>query len=519
MRLPEYDRLDAIALAGLVARREVTAAELLEAALERADARNPALNAIVARYDDEARARAAGPLPDGPLSGVPFLMKDLLAAWKGHPLTASSRMREGWVAPEDSEVVRRLLAAGLVLFGQTNTSEFGIMGTTEPAMRGPTRNPWDRSRSSGGSSGGSAAAVAARIVPAAHGNDEGGSLRIPASACGVFGLKPTRGRVSFAPRYGQISSGLAVDGAITRSVRDMAALLDALAGAAPGDPHAAPPPTRPFSAEPATAPGRLRVAFTTDSFFGRTTAPECRDAVLDAARLLASLGHEVAEARPPLPREPLVNAYLVAVAAQTAADVAEAARLTGRRPGPDLLEAETWALARGGEVLSAKDLVLAEQEMDRAARTLGAFFETHDVLVTPTLAHPPLPLGALASKPVERLGLRLVARAGSRALLRRFFEEVGGRAFDATGYTMPFNQTGVPAMSVPLHWTAGGIPIGVQVAARFGAEATLLRLAAQLEQARPWADRAPALPGYSTTYRRPSTSGSMALDERSSSSG
>ncbi len=491
VRFPEYDQLDALALADLVASREVTPLELLEAALERAEARNPRIDAIVARYDDEARNRARGPLPRGPLSGVPFLVKDLLAAWKGHPLTGSSRLLEGWIAPEDSEVVRRLQRAGLVLFGQTNTSELGILGTTEPELRGPTRNPWNAGRSAGGSSGGSAAVVAARIVPAAHGNDGGGSIRIPASACGVFGLKPTRGRISHAPHHGEVFCGLAIDGVLTRSVRDSAALLDVLAGPAPGDPYAAPPAARPFAAEVGTPPGRLRVAVTHAPLFGRTTAPECREAVYEAARLLARLGHDVVEARPEFPREALVRAYVVALAATTAADLAFAARVSGRRPGPDAVELETWALAAGGRALSAEDLVLAQQEMHRAARTVGAFFEEHDVLVTPTLAHPPLPIGALALRPLERLGLRVVARLRSRPLLERFFAEVSSRSFEATGNTMLFNQTGQPAMSVPLHWTADGLPVGVQFVAGFGEEATLFRLAAQLEQARPWAERAP----------------------------
>jgi amidase len=493
MRLPEYDQLDALGLAALVARRQVTPAELLEAALERADARNPALNAIVARYDDEARARAAGPLPAGPLSGVPFLVKDLLAAWKGHPLTGSSRLLDGVLAEEDSETVRRLQAAGLVLFGQTNTPELGIMGTTEPAFRGPTRNPWDLTRSAGGSSGGSAAAVAARIVPAAHGNDAGGSLRIPASACGIFGLKPTRGRVSLAPRYGENQSGLTVEGVMTRSVRDAAALLDVLAGTAPGDPYGAPAPARPFFSEVGAPPGRLRVAVTTEPFFSRTTAPECRDATLEAARLLASLGHEVVEARPPLARDALVHAYVVALAAAVSAEVEAAARATGRKPGPENLEPETWALAAGGATLPARDLVLAEQEMQRWSRDLAAFFQDHDVLVTPTMAKPPLPIGALAAGALERLGLRAVARLRSRRLLERLFDEIGGRAFEATGYTMAFNQAGVPAVSVPLAWS-GGLPIGVQLVARAGDEATLFRLSAQLEQARPWAGRLPPQP-------------------------
>jgi amidase len=492
VRIPEYDRLDAVALAELVSRGEVSAAELLEAALERADARDPHVNAIVARHDDAARERARGPLPRGPLSGVPFLVKDLLAAWKGKPLTGSSRLLEGFRAPEDSEVVRRLQRAGLVLFGQTNTPELGIMGTTEPALRGPTRNPWDTGRSAGGSSGGAGAAVAARIVPAAHGNDSGGSIRIPASACGVLGLKPTRGRVSLGPGRGEYFCGLTVEGVITRSVRDAAALLDALAGPAPGDPYTAPPPARPFSAEVGTPPGPLRIAVTPAPLFGRTTSPECKEALYDAARLLARLGHEVVEALPEFPREPLVHAYLVALAANVAADVSAAERDTGRRAGPHLLEPETWALAAGGRVLSAEDLVDAERVMHVTARSIAAFFDEHDLLVTPTMAHPPLPLGALALRPAERLGLRAVARLRSRRLLERVFDEVGARSFEATGNTMLFNQTGQPALSVPLHWTAGGLPVGVQLVARFGDEATLLRVAAELEQARPWATRAPA---------------------------
>jgi amidase len=493
VRLPEYDRLDALGLAELVARREVTALELLEAALERADARNPRINAIVARYDDEARARARGPLPGGPLSGVPFLLKDLLAAWKGHPYTCSSRLLAGFVAPEDAETVRRFQAAGLVLFGQTNTPELGVMGVTEPALRGPTRNPWNPAYTSGGSSGGSAAAVAARIVPAAHGNDGGGSLRIPASACGLFAMKATRGRVTLAPAFGEALGGFAIDGVLTRSVRDSAALLDAIDGPAPGDPYAAPPKERPFLAEVGAPPGRLRIAFTRDGLFARSTDPECAAAVDAAARLLADQGHELVDARPKFPRDALARAYLVTLAAQTAADVALAARHAGRRPRAGDLEPETAALAAGGRALSAEDLVLARVELEQASRGVAAFFERHDALLTPTLARPPVRVGALAARSHERLALRLVARLGSRRLLERLFDELGSRSFDATGNTMLFNQTGQPAMSLPLHFSRDGLPIGVQVVGRFGAEATLFRLAAQLEQAAPWADRAPPL--------------------------
>jgi amidase len=497
LRLPEYDQLDALALAALVARREVSAAELLEAALERADARNPALNAIVARYDDEARARARGPLPAGPLSGVPFLLKDVLAAWKDHPLTASSRLLDGLVAAYDAEVVRRLHAAGLVTFGQTNAPELGILGTTEPRLRGPTRNPWSPAHTAGGSSGGSAAAVAARIVPAAHGNDGGGSIRIPASACGLVGLKPTRGRVSLAPAHGEAWCGFTVEGVLTRSVRDAAAFLDAIAGPAPGDPYAAPAPARAFSAEPGAPPEPLRVAFTTGSLFGRTTHPECIAAVQGAARLLAELGHEVVEARPAFSREALARAYLVVLAASVSAEVARAAEATGRRPGFDTLEHETMALAVAGRVFGARDLALAEADIQAAGRSVGAFFEAHDVLLTPTMAHPPQPLGSFALRAHERLAIRALCAAPARAAFDALLGQLGARSFEATGNTMLFNQTGQPAMSVPLHWTADGLPVGVQLAARLGEEATLLRLGAQLEAARPWGDRAPAgLAGY-----------------------
>jgi amidase len=496
VRLPEYDHLDALALAALVARGEVSAPELLEAALERADARNPALNAIVRRADDAARARARGPLPSTPLAGVPFLLKDLLAHWKGHPLTGGSRLTATRVADHDSEIVRRLQAAGLVVFGQTNTPELGILAVTESELLGPARNPWDPDRTTGGSSGGSAAAVAARIVPAAHGNDTGGSLRIPASACGLFALKATRGRVTLAPDLGESNSGLTTEGALSRSVRDSAALLDVLAGPVAGDPHALPRPARPFLAEVGAPPGRLRVALVREPLFARETDPACAAALDDAARLLAELGHEVTEARPPFSRDALVHAYLVALAAQVAADVETGARAIGRRPRGADLEPETAALAAGGRVLAAGDLVLAEQEMHAATRAMAAFLDRFDLVLTSTTARPAPRLGALRPRAHERLALRAVAKLGSRAVLEKLFASIGARTFEATGNTMLFNQTGQPAMSVPLRFPQGGVPIGVQLAGRWGEEATLFRVAAQLEAARPWADRLPAaLPG------------------------
>ncbi len=497
MRFPEYDDLDALGLSALIARGEVSAAEALEAALERCDARNPALNAVVARFDDEARgvarahdaARARGEAA-GPLSGVPFLLKDLMTAWKGHPLSGASRLGAGFVPDFDSEVTRRLQGAGLVLFGLTNSPELGILAHTEPALRGPTRNPWSPGHTPGGSSGGSGAAVAARIVPAAHGNDGGGSIRIPASHGALFGLKPSRGRVSLAP-IGEAWAGLAAEGALTRSVRDAAAFLDVLAGPLPGDPGALPPPPRPFAEELAAPPGRLRVAFTDGPFFGHEVHPECRAALREAAALLASLGHEVTEDRPPFDREAMVRAYLVAVAGGVAATVAELARRTGRRPGADTLEVETLGLLAGGRAFSAAEHVEATAAMHAWTRQVAAFFGRYDLLLTPTVARPPVRVGELQPKPWEQAGIRLACRLGSRRLLDQLFTQIGDRSFDATGFTMPWNQTGQPAASVPMRWTPEGLPLGVQLVARHGEEVTLLRVAAQVEAARPWAGRRP----------------------------
>jgi amidase len=490
MRLPEYDRLDALALGALVAKGQVSATEVLEAALERADARNPALNAIVHRADDAARRRRAAPRPAGPLAGVPFLIKDLFTAWRGQPMSFGSRIGAGFRPGFDSEVVRRLEAAGLVLFGTTNAPELGILAHTEPVLHGPCRNPWSTGHTPGGSSGGSAAAVAARIVPAAHGNDGGGSLRIPASHCALFGLKPTRGRVSFAPGSDGWD-GLACEGVLTRSVRDSAALLDVLAGPVAGDAYTPPPPTRPWLEEVGRPPGRLRIAFTEESFFGRTTHPACRQVVRDAAGALAALGHEVVEDRPPFEREPMVRAYLVVVAAGVATTLETITRLTGRPARQAFLEPETVGLAAGGRAFSAAEHLAALETNHRWARQIAPFFERYDLLLTPVVGQPPVPVGALRPRPLEALGIRLGAALGNRRLLDLMFAEIGDRSFEATGFTMPWNQTGQPAASVPMGWTADGLPLGAQLVGRFGDEATLFRVAGQLEGARPWADRLP----------------------------
>jgi amidase len=493
MLIPEYDRLDGLGLAALVAQKQVTPKELLEAALQRAEARNPALNAVVLRFDEVAHRAAAGPLPPGPFRGVPFLLKDLTTRFAGQPLTCSSRLLEHYVPDFDCEYVRRLKAAGLVVFGRTNTPEFGILGITEPALRGPTRNPWNLRHTPGGSSGGSGAAVAARLVPMAQAGDGGGSIRIPASACGLFGLKPTRGRVSRGPDAGEGWSGLAQEHVLTRSVRDSAAMLDLLAGNIPGDPYWAPPVARPFLEEVTTSPGRLKIAFTRSSLFGRVTHPDCLAALDSAVTLLGELGHQVTEAAPEFSREELVRAYLLVVASAVAGDVEAAIRAVGRRPTPEELEPQTRALALAGKKSSALDHYQAVQAMHRAGRALAAFHRDYDLLLTPTLAQPPVEVGSLALTPSQRFQLSALFALPLKPLIDALLEQMAAESLEPTPNTQLFNQTGQPAMSVPLYWSAAGLPIGVQFAGRFGDEATLFRLAGQLEQARPWADRlAPA---------------------------
>jgi len=490
MRLPEYDQQDALGLAALVARREVSTAELLEAALERCDARNPALGAVVLRWDASARARAAGPLPPGPLSGVPFLLKDLDAAWEGEPLEWSSRLLRGHRAAADGELSRRVRAAGLVPFGRTASSEYGILGTAEPEGRPPCRNPWDPTRTPGGSSGGSAAAVAARIAPAAHGGDGGGSIRIPASHCALFGLKPSRGRVSPSPDA-ESWFGLVQEHALTRSVRDSAALLDLLAGPAPGDAPSLPPPAAPFLAEVGRPPGRLRVAFTESALLAGEAHADCRAAVADAARLLASLGHEVEEAAPPLEREALVRTYLTLVSASVAADVARLARAAGRALDPALLGPETRMMILVGRHVTGADVAEALAAVQRARRAMAAFFERWDLALTATAARPPVRIGELAMPAAQRAASAALWRLPVGPALDLALATAARGPLSATPNTQLWNLTGQPAASVPLSWNDSGLPIGVQLAARWGEEGLLFRVASQLEQARPWAERAP----------------------------
>ncbi|MDM8001222.1 MAG: amidase [Dehalococcoidia bacterium] len=463
--------LDATEQAELVRQRKVKPIELVDAAIERIERINPAINAVVTPMFEEARA-VARKAPKGPLAGVPFLLKDIGAPCAGVRMTEGSAFLRHYVPDYDSELVTRLKRSGLIILGKTNVSEFGLMITTEPRFLGACRNPWNTDRSTGGSSGGSAAAVAAGLVPMAHGSDGGGSIRIPAACCGVFGLKPTRARTPAGPDYAELWGGLAVQHALTRSVRDSAALLDATAGPDIGDPYWAPPPARPFIKEVGADPGRLRIAFTTATPTGRPVHADCVMAVKEAAALCADLGHEVTEASFAVDAERITRAFVIAVSSSVAATVDGYARLTGRKPAPEYFEPVTWAMYEMGHQHSAPEYYLAVEELRRIARDIGRFFLNHDIWLTPTITEPPVPLGSFDSTPENPL-------------------EGLFRMSSIMPFTPVCNFTGQPGMSVPLFWNADGLPIGTHFVARFGDEATLFRLAAQLEAARPWARRRP----------------------------
>jgi Asp-tRNA(Asn)/Glu-tRNA(Gln) amidotransferase A subunit family amidase len=472
--MKEYSHHDAVSLAQLVRRREVSAAELLDAALKRVEEVNPAINAVVSQFTEQARAALADGLPQGPLSGVPFLLKDLYALCTGMITTNGSRFLTGNVADHDTEMVARYKRAGLLIFGKTNTPEFGLTVSTEPRLFGATRNPWKLDYMAGGSSGGAAAAVAAGVIPAAHASDGGGSIRIPASCCGLFGLKPTRGRNPVGPDRGEGWAGMSCEHVITRSVRDSAAFLDVTQGPDKGAPYFATLPVRPYLDELERAPGRLRVGLATRTPAGETVHPECERAVREAAQLLNGFGHDVEEFTLSGVGADFAAAFRVIIAGNIRAAVDMYAARLGLEPGPDDMENITRVSYGAGGKASAADLARAVIVHHATGRRIAAWFDRYDVVLTPTLAEPPWKLGVfdMMSTDAEAYG-RNVARF--------------------TAFTAPFNCSGNPAMTLPLHWSVDGLPIGVQIAGRYGDEATLFRLAGQIEQARPWIDRRPAL--------------------------
>jgi amidase len=470
--LSDYDRYDGLGLAELVRKRHVSPHELLETARQRVEQRNPATNAMVYALYNEAEAAIAAGLPSGPFTGVPYMLKDLGALYAGTITSAGSSVLRNLVADHDSEMVARLKRAGLVIFGKTHSSEFGLSTSSESRLFGATRNPWNPEYSAGGSSGGSAASIASGMIPMAHATDGGGSIRIPASCCGLFGLKPTRARTPMGPDAGERWSGLGCAHAITRSVRDSAALLDATSGADVGDPYSAPPPRRPYLAEVGAAPGRLKIAFTSKPWNGHAVEAECIAALDAAAKLCESLGHHVEQASPAIDEAARGRAVGVIVTSQVRATLQRAARTLGREATAEDVETVTWGYSEYSRQFSGSDYAAAIDTIHRAGRDVGRFFTRYDVLLTPTMCTPPHKLGVL-----NMMGADIDT-----------FHAV---LFGDIGFTALFNSTGNPAMSVPLHWSADGLPVGVQFVAPFGDEATLFRLASQLEAAKPWKDRQP----------------------------
>jgi len=486
----DWQTHDATALAGLIRAGDISAAELLEATLARIDTAEPRINAIAVDTRAQARSQIGRGL-SGAFAGVPFLLKDIFQDDSGTAMTMGTVALKDDVARITSAYVRRARAAGLVIIGSTTTPELGLKATTETVLHGDTRNPWNLERTPGGSSGGAAAAVAAGYVPMAGASDGGGSIRIPASYCGLFGLKPSRGRVSEGPSIGEGWEGAVCTHVLTSSVRDSAAMLDVLAGPEPGDPFVIAPPARPFAQEAATEPGRLRIGFSTASPVGGRVATEMVDAVQRAARLLETLGHVVEEAAPDIDGSLLARCYMGLYFGHVAAMVTRIRRRTGCPAS--VFQADTRALAVLGRAMSAGEYVELRSHWNGFARSLASFHQTYDLFLTPTTAMGPARIGELDTPRHLQVMSNLIDRIGAgKALMKSgIVGDLAFRNLERTPFTQLANLTFVPAMSVPLHQAADGMPVGVQFTARFGAEATLLQLAGQLERAAPWAGQVP----------------------------
>jgi amidase len=473
MAFQDYAKFDALGLADLVAKRDVSPAELVDEAIARVERHNPKINAVVFKTFDRARSAAKLPV-QGPFAGVPFLLKDILGTQKGVPSRQGSNFVPPVPAPHDATLVRRFTAAGLISIGKTNVPEFGLVPTTEPTIYGSCNNPWELDHSAGGSSGGSGAAVAAGIVPIAHANDGGGSIRVPASANGLVGLKPTRGRNPLGPDLGDIMGGLVCEHVVTRTVRDTAAALDVTAGNEQGDPYWAPPKPKSYLEDSQLSPGKLKIAFATTSIFGKKFDPECVTAIQSTAKLLESLGHHVEEANPPVDAGALMQAFMPVWASGLAMLIDGTAMLTNRTPHESDFQGMTWGLYQMGKTITAAQYQMCWFQLHSIARQVAHFHETYDVWMATTMGAPPVRNGTFD-----------------------FHEKDPLKAFapiiDYLPVTPLQNATGQPGISLPLHWAANGLPVGLHFAGRFGDEATLLRLASQLETAKPWANRHPPI--------------------------
>ncbi len=469
----DYEAHDALGLADLVARKDVSPGELLDAALARLDAVNPKINAQAHRFEPLARAQIAADLPDGPFRGVPFMTKDLGVMVKGAPLGAGSRAWNGFIAPTDSVLTERYRRAGLVIFGSTTSPELGLTSTTENKVQGQTRNPWNSERIAGGSSGGAAAVVAAGVIPLAQASDGGGSIRTPASCCGLFGMKPSRGRIPMGPARTEGWNGMGVVHAVSRSVRDSAALMDATCGIETGARYdAPPPPTGGYLKHLRSAPKPLRIALWTKTWDDGDIDPECADAARDTAKLCESLGHNVDEVRPPIDGGALATAFLAILMTNTRKDLEDREAVRGTPILDEELETLTALYRSRAAGVTGMDIQNAIAVQQQTAIRVARFMEDYDCILTPTQGQPPVKLGVISLSPAD-------------------ISAYGRDIFAFGPYTSAANHTGQPSMSVPLAWSRDGLPMGVMFTGRYGDEATLFRLAAQLEEARPWKDRRP----------------------------
>ncbi|MEO1049005.1 MAG: amidase family protein [Bacteroidota bacterium] len=492
--MKEFGAYDAIGLAELVSKKEISAVELVNEAIERIEQFNPKINAVIHKMYDVAHEQAVKGSHTGTFGGVPFLLKDLLSTYGGAPFSKGCKALKSYIANEDSETVKRFKKSGLVTLGKTNTPEFGLMGVTEPEAFGPTRSPWNTNHTPGGSSGGSAAAVAAGIVPMASAGDGGGSIRIPASCSGIFGLKPSRGRVPTAPA-GEMWQGASVEHVLTRSVRDSAAMLDILNGSVAGAPYHIAQPVQSYSEVIKTTPRTLKVAFTTQSPLGNEVDPACKEAVAHAAKLLSDLGHHVEEKQPEYDGMEVAMAYLIMYFGEIAAEIEDLEPMLGRKVKRSDVESTTWTLGLLGRTFTAAEFVKSKLKWNDFARMMGRFHQTYDLYLTPTIAVKPPEIGATQPSKAEQMTVNIINALGWGKLLRAsgVVNQIAEKSLGMMPFTQLANLTGQPAMSVPLYWSEDNLPIGVQFIAPSGDEATLLSLAAQLEQAQPWFDKRPAL--------------------------
>lgn len=490
---PEYGSYDALGLADLVRQGRVSSAELVEECISRIERVNPRINAVVFELFDRARARAMSAPDQGPFAGVPFLIKDLIQRIPGVPTQEGSRFFEGWTPTDETHLYRRWLDAGIVPVAKTATSEMGLLPVVETALHGVTRNPWMLDRTAGGSSGGSGASVAAGLAPMASGGDGGGSIRIPAACCGLFGHKPSRARNPSGPTASEHWSGFVSEHVLTRSVRDSAAMLDATHGPDDAAPYYAAPVQGTFLGATERDPRPLRIAFHSEPALPATVHPDCKTAVEDAARLCSELGHHVDEVTPNHDALELARAFLIVVGANVAAEIREGEQMMNRRARPKDFQLTTWITNMFGQAASARDFLVALHVLQAEARRLAQVYRDYDLVLTPTLGTPPVPIGALDPHGLDLIAQKLVSRLNWSALLtkQKIIDQAAQNTFSFIPFTPVANFTGQPSMSVPLHWNAEGLPIGVMFTGRPEEEPLMFSLAAQLERARPWAGRRP----------------------------